>query len=228
MRSSMLYAMVYIGDFSALRETLAELTDQQRAASEIREVAAALALAEGDTEAALSELAPVLVGEVDVDRRIVQIRSHLLQAHALYALHQSTAAQDAVEQALELAQTDGLVLPFMFTHARELLERHPRHRTAHGAFMAEILDAFSGDLPAADSEQPARPRDELSDAELRVLGYLPTNLSAAAIASEIYLSMNTVKTHMRHIYAKLDVHSRREAVARARELGLLGHSARQI
>jgi LuxR family maltose regulon positive regulatory protein len=64
--------------------------------------------------------------------------------------------------------------------------------------------------------------DPLSDAELRVLRYLPTNLRASEIAAELVVSNNTVRTHMRHIYAKLDAHSRNEAVARARQLGLLG------
>jgi LuxR family transcriptional regulator, maltose regulon positive regulatory protein len=54
-----------------------------------------------------------------------------------------------------------------------------------------------------------------------VLGHLPGELTAGEIASELYLSANTVRTHLRHIYAKLDAHTRREAVERARELGLL-------
>jgi LuxR family transcriptional regulator, maltose regulon positive regulatory protein len=67
---------------------------------------------------------------------------------------------------------------------------------------------------------------ELSEAELRIVRYLPTNLTAPEIASELVVSPNTVGTHMRHIYAKLDVHSRSEAVARARDLGLLAPSLR--
>ena len=55
-----------------------------------------------------------------------------------------------------------------------------------------------------------------------MLRYLPSNLSAPEIAAELYLSTSTVKTHMRHIYAKLDAHRRTEAVERARALGLLG------
>jgi LuxR family transcriptional regulator, maltose regulon positive regulatory protein len=62
--------------------------------------------------------------------------------------------------------------------------------------------------------------------EIRVLRYLPSNLSAPEIASEVFLSTSTVKTHMRHIYEKLGVHKRTEAVGRARELGLLGPSVR--
>ena len=51
--------------------------------------------------------------------------------------------------------------------------------------------------------------------------YLPSNLKAPEIASDLYVSANTVRTHLRHIYAKLDAHSRTEAVERARQLGLI-------
>jgi DNA-binding CsgD family transcriptional regulator len=66
----------------------------------------------------------------------------------------------------------------------------------------------------------------LSESELRVLGYLPSNLSAPEIAAELSVSTSTVKTHMRQIYAKFDVHKRTDAVQRARDLGLLGRSTR--
>jgi LuxR family maltose regulon positive regulatory protein len=64
-------------------------------------------------------------------------------------------------------------------------------------------------------------REPLSDAELRVLRYLPSNLKATEIAAELCVSSNTVRTHLRHLYAKLDAHSRSEAVGRARQLALL-------
>jgi DNA-binding CsgD family transcriptional regulator len=70
-------------------------------------------------------------------------------------------------------------------------------------------------------------REPLSRAETRVLRYLPTGLSVAEIAGQLYLSKNTVRTHMRHVYAKLDAHRRQEAVERARALGLLASSTRQ-
>ena len=69
-------------------------------------------------------------------------------------------------------------------------------------------------------------QEALTESEIRVLRYLPSNLSAPEIAAEIFLSTSTVKTHMRHIYEKLGAHKRTEAVDRARELGLLGPSAR--
>jgi LuxR family maltose regulon positive regulatory protein len=63
--------------------------------------------------------------------------------------------------------------------------------------------------------------EPLSESEIRVLRYLPTKLSAPEIADQLYLSVNTVKTHMRHVYDKLGAHRRHEAVEQARALGLL-------
>ena len=63
-------------------------------------------------------------------------------------------------------------------------------------------------------------------AEARVLRYLPTNLTAPEIAEQLYLSVNTVRTHMRHVYDKLGAHRRHEVVDRARALGLLAPAAR--
>ena len=125
----------------------------------------------------------------------------------------------------KLAEPEGLILPFMLWPTRELLERHPKHRTAHGTLISTILDTLAGNAaPQRGSVAPLH--EELSDAELRVVGYLPSNLTASEIASELVVSTNTVRTHMRHIYAKLDAHSRSEAVARARELGFVGPGAR--
>jgi LuxR family maltose regulon positive regulatory protein len=62
---------------------------------------------------------------------------------------------------------------------------------------------------------------ELSDRELAVLRLLPTELSLREIGGSLYLSLNTVKTHSRSIYRKLDVSTRAEAVERGRELGLI-------
>jgi LuxR family transcriptional regulator, maltose regulon positive regulatory protein len=61
----------------------------------------------------------------------------------------------------------------------------------------------------------------ITESERRVLRYLPTNLSAPEIARELSVSVSTIRTHMRHLFAKLDVHRRTEAVTRARALGLL-------
>ena len=113
--------------------------------------------------------------------------------------------------------------------------RHARQSTAHPALVGDILallreahqDAgqaapgWAGAAPA-----PGRLIEPLSQAEIRVLRYLPTGLTVNEIAGQMYLSANTVRTHLRHLYAKLAVHRRHEAVDRGRALGLLAPSVR--
>jgi LuxR family transcriptional regulator, maltose regulon positive regulatory protein len=115
---------------------------------------------------------------------------------------------------------------FLLHPAPGLLERHARHRTAHASLIAEILSMLAGNkrAPPAGS-QPLL--DPLTDSEIRVLRYLPTHLSAREIANELYVSPNTVKTHMHRLYSKLGTHRRGEAVTRAGALGLLAPSARR-
>src|SRR6185503_10968456 len=101
-----------------------------------------------------------------------------------------------LERALDLAEPDALVFPFLTTPVRELLERHPRHSTAHAALLADVLDVLAGASPRVRDRDVERPPEELSEGELRVLRYLPSNLSAPDIGAELYLSTNTVKTHV--------------------------------
>jgi LuxR family transcriptional regulator, maltose regulon positive regulatory protein len=116
------------------------------------------------------------------------------------------------------------VLPFALALGVELVRRHPRHATAHAKLLIDIIDILDGGAtPPTAAERLDEP---LSAGELKVLGHLPSNLSTPEIASELYLSVNTVRTHIRHIYSKLDAHTRSAAVDRARALGLLGGSPR--
>jgi LuxR family transcriptional regulator, maltose regulon positive regulatory protein len=105
------------------------------------------------------------------------------------------------------------------------LERHARLRTTHASLISEILNFLSGRAPAARPSDAAPLEERLSESELRVLRYLPTNLRAPEIASELFVSLNTIRTHLRNVYAKLGVHSRADAVKRGRELGLLSPSS---
>ena len=106
------------------------------------------------------------------------------------------------------------------TGSRELLEALPRHQTAHAALLADILDIMHGSsVPLGEDLAPLA--HELSPSELRVLRYLPTNLSRPEIAGELSVSLHTVNTHMRRIYAKLGADDRSAAVHRARTLRLL-------
>jgi LuxR family maltose regulon positive regulatory protein len=217
-----------LGDTAGARTTLEGMLEEHHGSGEALAAVAALHLADGNARAAVETLGPVVDGSAPALRDFTVIQALLLEALARDRLGEPRAAESAVERALDLAEPDALVFPFVMVCPRDLLERHPRHRTAHAALLSDVLDVLAGSsLPARDGDSPAL-QDELSDGELRVLRYLPSNLSAPDIAAELYLSTSTVKTHLRHIYAKLGVHRRTEAVERARALGLVGPSARRL
>jgi LuxR family maltose regulon positive regulatory protein len=84
-----------------------------------------------------------------------------------------------------------------------------------------MLDGAENRPPRGRSGRPAAASEELTERELAVLQLLPSGLSQREIGTALYVSQNTVKTHMRSIYGKLGASSRRQAVTRAHELGLL-------
>jgi LuxR family maltose regulon positive regulatory protein len=149
------------------------------------------------------------------------VEAHLLAGTAHLSLGDRTAAAAAAEAALAAAEPDRLIFPFAMTDAADLLDALPRHKTAHAALFADIVDLLRGaSAPRVDRERLPQP-EELSPSELRVLRYLPTNLTRPDIARELYVSINTVNTHVRNIYSKLGARDRSSAVQRARELRLL-------
>ena len=201
--------------------SLEALTDERANAGEIRNARAVICLVEGDPAAALDALAKVLDGTAPVVGYVTLVETQLLAGLAHRELGDQRAANQAAERALGLAEPDRLVLPFAITGSAELLEALPRHETAHAALLADILDVLHGSSLAAQDQSSSPPSEELSPSELRVLRYLPTNLSRPEIASELSVSVNTVNTHVRNIYAKLQARDRSSAVQRARELRLL-------
>ncbi|HET9540683.1 MAG TPA: LuxR C-terminal-related transcriptional regulator [Candidatus Limnocylindria bacterium] len=203
------------------RALLAALDDERTSSGEIRNTLAVICLAEGNPAAALAAVADVLDGTAPVLGYVTVMEAHLLAGLAYRELGDQRAANQAAESALALAEADRLVLPFAMTGSAELLEALPRHETAHAALLAEILDVLHGSSLAAKERSTLPPAEELSPGELRVLRYLPTNLSRPEIASQLSVSLNTVSTHIRSIYAKLQVRDRSSAVQRARELRLL-------
>ena len=211
-----------LGMTGEARAFLAALDDEQASSGEMRNALAVICLAEGNPAAALAAVAGVLDGTAPVVGHVTVMEAHLLAGLAHRELGDQRAANQAAERALALAEPDRLVLPFAMTGSARLLEALPRHQTAHGALLADILDVLHSSSPAAKEQSPLLPAEELSPGELRVLRYLPTNLSRPEIAGELSVSLNTVGTHLRSIYAKLQVRDRSSAVRRARELRLLG------
>ena len=201
------------------RTTLDAVDDRLADTGEIRNAAAVVHLAEHDPAGARRELHTVLNGDAPSNPHLTQIEAHLLDALACHDLGEERASRAAVEQALHLAEPDRLILPFAMTGAWHLLTALPAHETAHTALVTDILDAVDRGYPerAATAEPPER----LSPTELRVLRYLPTNLTRPEIAGQLSVSVNTVNTHIRRIYTKLGATDRSSAVARGRELRLL-------
>jgi LuxR family transcriptional regulator, maltose regulon positive regulatory protein len=220
----LLLALVRLGQTGQAGQFLDGLSDADREHGEIAIATAALRLATGDPRAATAALAPALDGSAPVAWPNGPLaEAYVLEAIARDSLGDQDTAHSALERALDLAEPDGVLLPFLLHPAPGLVDRHARHPTAHPSLLAEIQGLLSGTQPAP----PARPQPLLeapSESEVRVLRYLPTNLTAPEIARELHVSPNTVRTHIKNLYAKLGTHHRAGAVERARALGLLAPS----
>ena len=228
LRSHLLQTIVRIGETRRVEQALADMDGPERERAEIRIAEASLRLAQDAPKAATDVLAPVIDGSAPLhNAHLWEVQAFLLQAIACDALGDAGAARRALEQALDRAEPERLLLPFLYDPAPELLDRHRQGGTARAGLIAEILNVLAGREPGSPPAGPPRLREPLSHAEARVLRYLPTKLSAPEIADELYLSVNTVKTHMRHLYDKLGAHRRHEAVEQARALGLLAPSPRR-
>jgi LuxR family transcriptional regulator, maltose regulon positive regulatory protein len=225
-RAYRLHTLLRMGETEQVEQAIAALDQQDRDTTSMRTVVAALQLAQGDPSAATDTLAPVLDRDPKTHSGVWLVQALLLEAIARDTLGDRGAADRALERALDRAEPDRLLASFLLFPVPDLLERH-RHHTAHAALVADILDLLSGHQPPPSRAESEPLREPLSDSEIRILRYLPTNLSAPEIAAELYVSVHTVKTHMRHVYAKLGSHRRAEAVERARALGLLAPSARE-
>jgi LuxR family maltose regulon positive regulatory protein len=131
-------------------------------------------------------------------------------------------ASGVLEHVLELAEPEGFRRVFTQggQQGRDLLAEHLDSGTAYWSTVSELLRTAEDRPPDEPPGRHAGGRP-LTDRELTVLRYLQSMLSNVEIASELCLSVNTVKTHVRNIYRKLDADRRREAVRRARELQLL-------
>jgi LuxR family transcriptional regulator, maltose regulon positive regulatory protein len=223
-RQWQLRSLVQLGDLEPMRAALTEADG----GPEWPNLEARLRLAEGDPEAAAVAVAPALESTSPQFLQNIEIESRLLDGIARLRLGDQTAAQRSVEHALGLSATEGRAWIYLTVPGvREVLEAHPTHATAHPGHLKDLLDLVAGVEPPPGNAPAPTLSEPLTDRELAVLRFLPTNLSAPEIASELILSVHTVKTHMRKLYAKLDAHTRAEAVQAGRALGLLAPARRR-
>jgi LuxR family maltose regulon positive regulatory protein len=192
---------------------------------------ARLLIAREDHDEALQMLNHLRETAEAADQRgsVVEIRT--LQALVLRAKDEKNRAIDVMGRALDLAEPEGYVRIFvdevspMAELLSEVLEaqqsgRLDSLRRVPAHYLRKLLAALERDDPSAS--QPATELPEvLSERELEVLQLIASGKSNRRIASELFVSVGTVKTHINNLYRKLDAHSRTQAVARARELKLL-------
>jgi LuxR family maltose regulon positive regulatory protein len=160
-----------------------------------------------------------------------RIEACLRDAVARRRQHDHEGAHRRLERALELAAPEGYRRVFVEGGApvRALLVDHLHAQTAQRPFATALLEGLLSQVPAPvgprtageELDALAMPVEPLSDRERVVLRYLSSMLSAGEIADELYVSINTVKTHIKSIYRKLDTNRRWDAVRRARQLQLL-------
>lgn len=202
-------------------------------------VVAECQLAHGNNEAVAATVADLLTKNVPID---VRVGCLLLEASQRLRSGSQAGADAALDTALRLAEPIRLRRPFREAppDVRRLLRRAARRRPNH-AWLSNIprQPHTSPVIPAqrvpavtpperrtATDTPPALPLaapvvDALTEKELEVLGHLSNLLTTEEIASTMFISVNTIRTHVRSILRKLGVTRRNAAVRRARELGLL-------
>jgi LuxR family maltose regulon positive regulatory protein len=205
-----------------LTHSVGDLTVDERGAGPEYSVALArTALADDNVPAACSLLEPVLEGRGAP--KVTRVEAAVLRSIAAERRESGDEARRWIELGLEIAESDAIRRPFTDAGPEVgwILRRAIRHGTAHRWLAGSLLAVLDGrEVPEGHAARELL--EPLSARETVVLRYLPTLLSNQEIAGELFVSVNTVKTHLKSIYRKLGVSDRREAVRLARELRLVG------
>jgi LuxR family transcriptional regulator, maltose regulon positive regulatory protein len=194
--------------------------DTERGRADLLLGSARVLLAEGDSKAALAKAETCLTGTAAQVTLRDQISALVTAAVARRRLGQPEQAADQLGYALALAEPHGLYRPFLDggQAARSALTVLIRPANQGAATAARILQRFDT-RPGRLADSPATV--PLTCSELAVLRFLPSHMTNQEIAESLFLSINTVKTHLRSVYRKLGVTTRRQAISAAGRLGLL-------
>jgi LuxR family maltose regulon positive regulatory protein len=179
--------------------------------------------AAGHTNKAARALAPALAAQGGAPER-VRLQAWLVDAHLSYKSGDRARGHRSLASALRLAEREQFRLPFVMERGwiRQVLPTNPRLADSYQRLLAPTPRSDHRPAPSNDPDQPAIIVVEpLTDREREVLRHVSGMLNTAEIASEMYISINTVKTHLKSIYRKLAATHRSEAVRRARQLELI-------
>jgi LuxR family maltose regulon positive regulatory protein len=178
-------------------------------------------MAQGKLDEALAVLRPLLQMAEAGGWTMFVIEILALESLALQALGAADQAMLCLQRALSLAEPGGFVRLFVDRGAPMVrLLRQAASRGTAPDYVRKLLEAFGVGQALPPRLSPALV-EPLSERELEVLRLLATDLTSTEMAQELVLSVNTVRSHIKSIYSKLDAHSRYEALARANELNLL-------
>lgn len=196
-------------------------------------------LAQGQTQQALAHLTPLAEAATTTEQIHHLINILALQALAFTAEDDAEAALAALKRALDLAAPEGYVRTFIdYGPPMQQLLQQAADRDLAPDYVSKLLAAFpdfgldpthlsktknlaAGTPPEARKRAKSKIVEPLNEREIAVLRLMAAGLSNQAIADELHLSLNTVKWYARHIFSKLAVNKRTQAVARAQELGIL-------
>jgi LuxR family maltose regulon positive regulatory protein len=210
-------AALDLGHLAATRTVRGWLTERTGPCAEIELMRAWTAAAEGHEQQARALLRPVLEGTEPALLPHTPVEAWLLEAGLCLTAGERAAARHALLTSLDLARPIDAVRPFAMAgpQVRALLV------SQQGSFGASNTIAARAITAAIATHTTTATATALSERELAVLTMLPSLLPLVDIAADLTVSVNTVKSHVRSIYAKLGVSSRREAVLAAHANGLL-------
>jgi len=221
------------GDLAAAQHWAAELAQASAPLALVRReeetlLRARLHIAEGQPEGVLSELSPMLQETRDAGRRHRELQILVLQARGQAAGGNDVQARKTLLQAVTLAREEGYQR--LFLEEGQLMKTLLQHLLPDlqepmlASFVRRLLLAFGPALaaaPASAEEESCVPRGPLTAQEQRVLGLLAEGTSNQEIARALVIGLSTAKKHVSNILSKLEAQNRTQAIARAREDGLL-------
>jgi LuxR family maltose regulon positive regulatory protein len=178
-------------------------------------------LAEIDLCAGRPDRAVIRLAEGGSCESAVEVRRLVLLACAETELGHGNRAEDALRRAVETGRAEEYIRPFVEHASQTLPLLRGMVSTSPDLYLTRLLNHAARTVPMSAPGGTTAMVEPLTDREREVLGYLPTHLYQHEIAAAMYVSINTVKSHLRCIYRKIGAASRAEAVAIARTNGLL-------